>query len=293
MSDSAPALQIDVVSDVVCPWCFVGKRQLEEAIDRYREAHPEAEFSIRWHPFQLNPDLPREGVNRSDYLRRKFGSDDTGALYERVRRAAGTVGLSLDMAAIVRQPNTLSAHALMEMAAAEACQDALAEALFAASFQQGRDLTEKPACRSRRSNRRSPMQRSLTRSRMPIGVPARPGSAVCPVSSSIAGSRSTARRAPPRYWRPSMRPVAPAERSAKPCAQPRPTKGIAVAITVMNSTLASSGRLAICRTASPTRRTSIRGSGRRLPSACRMPVLIRWVMSVAALPISIWPQAML
>jgi predicted DsbA family dithiol-disulfide isomerase len=142
MSDSAPALQIDVVSDVVCPWCFVGKRQLEEAIDRYREAHPEAEFSIRWHPFQLNPDLPREGVNRSDYLRRKFGNDDTGALYERVRRAAGTVGLSLDMAAIVRQPNTLSAHALMEMAAAEACQDALAEALFAAYFQQGRDLTD-------------------------------------------------------------------------------------------------------------------------------------------------------
>jgi len=147
MNEAMPSLQIDVVSDVVCPWCFVGKRQLEEAIDRYREAHPEAEFSIRWHPFQLNPDLPREGVARSDYLRRKFGTDDTSALYERVRRAAGTVGLSLDMAAIVRQPNTLSAHALMEMAAAEGRQDALAEALFVAYFQQGRDLTDESLLR--------------------------------------------------------------------------------------------------------------------------------------------------
>ena len=142
MSDSAPALQIDVVSDVVCPWCFVGKRQLEEAIDRYREAHPGIEFSIRWHPFQLNPDLPREGVSRSDYLRRKFGSDDTDALYERVRRAAAVVDLTLDMAGIARQPNTLAAHSLMESAAAEGCQDALAEALFGAYFQQGRDLTD-------------------------------------------------------------------------------------------------------------------------------------------------------
>lgn len=142
MSQSTPELRIDLVSDVVCPWCFVGKRQLEAALLRYREDHPDSTITIRWHPFQLNPDLPREGVARSDYLRRKFGSDDTTRLYERVRSAANAVGLALDMAAITRQPNTLAAHALMEAAAAQGCQDELAEALFQAYFQAGRDLTD-------------------------------------------------------------------------------------------------------------------------------------------------------
>ncbi|MEN9773802.1 MAG: hypothetical protein RL322_872 [Pseudomonadota bacterium] len=142
MNDALPDLRIDIVSDVVCPWCFVGKRQLEEAVMRFRESYPAASIAIRWHPFQLNPDLPPEGVARSDYLRRKFGTDDTRGLYQRVRQAAQAVQLELDMEAIARQPNTLAPHAMLELAAEEGCQDALAERLFEAYFQQGRDLTD-------------------------------------------------------------------------------------------------------------------------------------------------------
>jgi predicted DsbA family dithiol-disulfide isomerase len=148
MTESASELSIDIVSDVVCPWCFVGKRQIEEAIERYRATHPEITVTTRWHPFQLNPDLPADGVARSDYLRAKFGTDNTQGLYARVRGAAQTVGLSLDMESIARQPNTIAAHALLELAAEEGCQDAMAEALFRAYFQQGRDLTDHEVLRA-------------------------------------------------------------------------------------------------------------------------------------------------
>ncbi len=139
---SSNAIRIDVVSDVVCPWCFVGKRQLEEALDRWRSHHPDHRVEVRWHPFQLNPDLPAEGVSRSDYLARKFGSADTSKIYANVQRAAGAVNLSLAIDSIARQPNTLRAHALLEAAPDQDTQDALVEALFGAYFQQGRDLTD-------------------------------------------------------------------------------------------------------------------------------------------------------
>lgn len=148
MSESSSELSIDIVSDVVCPWCFVGKRQIEQALEHYRKAHPEMAITVRWHPFQLNPDLPAEGVARSDYLRAKFGTDNTQGLYTRVRGAAQAVGLSLDMESIARQPNTIAAHALLEVAAEEGCQDEMAEALFRAYFQQGRDLTDHQALRA-------------------------------------------------------------------------------------------------------------------------------------------------
>jgi len=139
---SSDAIRIDVVSDVVCPWCFVGKRQLEEALERWRQTHPGQPVEVHWHPFQLNPDLPAEGVSRSDYLAQKFGSADTSRIYANVQRAAGAVDLTLAIDAIARQPNTLRAHALMAAAPDEASQDALAEALFSAYFQEGRDLTD-------------------------------------------------------------------------------------------------------------------------------------------------------
>jgi predicted DsbA family dithiol-disulfide isomerase len=148
MTDSSTELSIDIVSDVVCPWCFVGKRQVEEAIEQYRKVHPQVQITTRWHPFQLNPDLPAEGVARSDYLRAKFGTDDTRGLYTRVRGAAQAVGLTLDMESIARQPRTVAAHALLELAADEGCQDAMAEALFKAYFQQGRDLTDPQVLRA-------------------------------------------------------------------------------------------------------------------------------------------------
>ena len=138
---SQNVLQIDLVSDVVCPWCFVGKRQLEQALASWHAAHPDTAVEVRWHPFQLNPDLPAEGMARTEYLAAKFGSADTTQIYTNVRRAAAAVDLELAMESISRQPNTLRPHALMEEAAQAGLQDALAEALFRAYFQEGRDLT--------------------------------------------------------------------------------------------------------------------------------------------------------
>lgn len=135
-------LTIDVISDVVCPWCFVGKRQLEQAIERFQRAYPDQPApTVRWHPFQLNPDLPVEGISRDQYLQKKFGTPDGGAIYDRVKQAADEVGLDLKMDDIERQPNTIRAHAVISLSK-EDTQDAVVEALFEAYFQKGRDLTE-------------------------------------------------------------------------------------------------------------------------------------------------------
>lgn len=137
------ALRIDVVSDVVCPWCYVGKRQLEAALHRWVAANPGLpEPLVRWHPFQLNPDLPDAGVDRSEYLRMKFGGSDPGPIYQRVTAAARAVGLEPDFGRIPRQPNTLRAHALISAAHGDV-QQAVVEALFRAYFIDGADLTSR------------------------------------------------------------------------------------------------------------------------------------------------------
>lgn len=113
---NTPTLTIDVVSDVVCPWCYIGKRRLEAAL-----ALPEAadlpNVVIRWHPFQLNPDLAPQGVSRQQYLEAKFGGPKQAAeIYQRVRAAGTAVGLDLNIDGIALQPNTLAAHALIAFA---------------------------------------------------------------------------------------------------------------------------------------------------------------------------------
>jgi len=113
---NSPTLTIDIVSDVVCPWCYIGKRKLEAAL-----AMPEAadlpNVVIRWHPFQLNPDLPQQGISRKQYLEDKFGGPQRAAeIYERVRAAGRTAGLELNIDGITLQPNTLAAHALIAFA---------------------------------------------------------------------------------------------------------------------------------------------------------------------------------
>lgn len=115
MSD-APAWTIDVVSDVVCPWCYIGKRKLEAALAQARAAGlPEPQ--VRWHPFQLNPDIPSEGISRKQYLEAKFGgADRAGEIYARVKAAGKAAGLDLDIDGIALQPNTLAAHALLAYA---------------------------------------------------------------------------------------------------------------------------------------------------------------------------------
>ncbi|MFK7966779.1 MAG: DsbA family oxidoreductase [Burkholderiaceae bacterium] len=135
-------MTIDVISDVVCPWCFVGKRQLEQALERFKQAYPEQPApTVRWHPFQLNPDLPSDGMGRDQYLQKKFGTADGGAIYDRVKQAADDVGLDLKLDDIERQPNTIRAHAVISLST-EQTQDAVVEALFEAYFRQGKDLTD-------------------------------------------------------------------------------------------------------------------------------------------------------
>ena len=137
------ALVVDVVSDVVCPWCYIGKRRLEAAIAQWRESDPVLPIEVRWHPFQLNPDLPPEGVDRKAYLEAKFGSPDrVKQVYERVSAAGRSVGIPFDFDAIGRQPNTLEVHRLIAWAQSrpEGDADALVEGTFRANFLEGRYL---------------------------------------------------------------------------------------------------------------------------------------------------------
>ena len=136
MHASTEPLVIDVVSDVVCPWCFIGKRHLEAALAGLPEA---AGATIRWHPFELNPDLPAEGVDRKGYLEAKFGGPARAAeIYARVREAGTRAGLDFDFEAIVRQPNTRDAHRLIAWAQSRGEAGPLVERLFRAYFQEGR-----------------------------------------------------------------------------------------------------------------------------------------------------------
>jgi predicted DsbA family dithiol-disulfide isomerase len=134
---------IDVVSDVVCPWCYIGKRHLEAAI---AQLPADTRPVVRWHPFQLNPDLPRAGIGRRSYLEEKFGGPERAAqIYERVKAAGRAAGLELDFDRIERQPNTLDAHRLIAWAQAEGGgdADALVEALFRAYFVEGRYIGDR------------------------------------------------------------------------------------------------------------------------------------------------------
>ena len=134
----AGALFIDVVSDVVCPWCYIGKRKLEAALARLGE-EPGFAVTVRWHPYELNPDLPVEGMPRADYLEAKFGgAAGADAIYARVRAAGAEVDIPFAFERIRLQPNTLDAHRLIAWAQERGSADALVERLFRAYFIEGR-----------------------------------------------------------------------------------------------------------------------------------------------------------
>lgn len=133
-------VKLDIISDPVCPWCYIGKAQLDRAL----AAAPDHPFEVEWHPFQLNPDMPAEGMDRQDYLRAKFGGEEGAAeVYAKIAEAAEAAGLALDLGAIRRQPNTLDAHRLIHWAGIEGRQTAAVSALFAAYFKQGRDIGDR------------------------------------------------------------------------------------------------------------------------------------------------------
>ncbi len=129
--------KLDIISDPICPWCYIGKTLLDQALAK-RSDHP---FTIEWHPFQLNPGMPATGMDRHEYLETKFGGKQ-GAIraYAPVLERAEAAGLTIDFAAIKRTPNTLDAHRLIHWAGIEDRQDHMAMALFAAYFDEGRDI---------------------------------------------------------------------------------------------------------------------------------------------------------
>jgi len=141
---SPPELAIDIVSDVVCPWCYVGKRQLEAALRELGAREPALRPVVTWHPFQLNPDLPPAGMDRRQYVETKFGgAARAGAVYDRIRTAGTTVGIAFAFERIVRQPNTIDAHRLIAWAQERGAADALVEALFRAYFLDGRYIGDR------------------------------------------------------------------------------------------------------------------------------------------------------
>jgi predicted DsbA family dithiol-disulfide isomerase len=136
-------LTIDVLSDVVCPWCLIGKRRLEQALAEYAQRHPDRPAPlVRWHPFQLNPDMPEGGMSRADYVRQKFG-DRADTVYDRVKAVGRSLDIPFAIDTIARQPNTAAAHSLIGLAEAGAPQQRLVEALFRAYFLEGVDLTQR------------------------------------------------------------------------------------------------------------------------------------------------------
>ncbi len=142
MGETLAGLRIDIVSDAICPWCYIGKRQLERALMTLGQEG--LQFAVHWNPFQLNPDMPKEGRDRVAYRAQKFGSAERAReLDERVANAAAAVGLQFRQDLMLRTPNTLDAHRLIWFAGREGVQDAVMEAVFKAYFTQGLDIGDR------------------------------------------------------------------------------------------------------------------------------------------------------
>ena len=132
-------LVIDVISDVMCPWCYIGKKRLEKAI----KSVPDIQVDVRWHPYQLDPTLPPEGKDRATYMNEKFGGADRAeAAYDRVRQAGREEGIPFAFEKIEVSPNTLDAHRLILWSRSDDLQDDVVERLFRAYFVEGRNLAK-------------------------------------------------------------------------------------------------------------------------------------------------------
>ncbi len=130
-------VKLDIMSDPICPWCYIGKAHLDRAL----AAAPDHPFVIEWHPFQLNPDMPAGGMDRRAYLEGKFGGKE-GAVkaYAPVVEHAEAAGLKINFEGMQRTPNTLNAHRLIHWAGIEGRQTAAVSALFKAYFVDTRDI---------------------------------------------------------------------------------------------------------------------------------------------------------
>jgi len=130
-------MQIDVISDTVCPWCYIGKRRLERAM----KLRPQIQFDVRWRPFQLDPATPKEGVERRAYIERKFGSTDkVKPIHNALLEAGQAEGIAFAFDKIARTPNTINSHRLIRWAHSAGVQDGVVELLFKRYFIEGVDI---------------------------------------------------------------------------------------------------------------------------------------------------------
>lgn len=129
-------ITLDIIADPICPWCMIGKANLDRAL----EAAPNHPFVITWHPYQLNPETPAEGVSRREYLAEKFGADRLDAMDQQLQSQAKAAGIELDLSKITRIPNTLDAHRLIHWAGLEAKQTPVVSALMRAYWREGQDI---------------------------------------------------------------------------------------------------------------------------------------------------------
>ena len=133
-------MDIDIFSDTICPWCFIGKRRLERALAE----RPQANLTLHWRAFQLNPDMPAGGMDRSRYLEVKFGGAvNATAIYDQVRAAGESEGIDFAFERMKRTPNTVDSHRLIRHAAAQQRQDAVVQALFDAYFLRAEDIGDR------------------------------------------------------------------------------------------------------------------------------------------------------
>lgn len=133
-------IKLDILSDPICPWCYIGKANLDRAL----EARPDHPFEIEWHPFQLNPDMPREGMDRQAYLDAKFGGRaQADEVYGRIGEAGQAAGLTMRLSEIARTPNTIDAHRLIHWAGLEGRQTAAVSRLFKAYFDDLQDIGDR------------------------------------------------------------------------------------------------------------------------------------------------------
>lgn len=139
MTDSDGTLVIDVVSDVVCPWCYLGEKRLDAALTREQEP-----VVVRWRPYQLDPTIPAGGLDRAAYMEKKFGKDGRlKTVHDNLVRLGAEVGLPFAFDRIKRAPNTLDAHRLIRWSASAGAQRDVVDRLFKAYFVEGRDIGDR------------------------------------------------------------------------------------------------------------------------------------------------------
>ncbi len=130
-------IYVDIVSDTICPWCYIGKRRFERALAQSGRT----DVAVAWRPFQLNPDMPPEGMTRDDYVRAKFGGGDRPRqIYQAIAESGREAGIEFQFSRIRRTPNTVLSHRLVHWSAKNDIQDEVVAELFKAYFEQGLDI---------------------------------------------------------------------------------------------------------------------------------------------------------